>query len=186
MKTFLAQTVEQWRDWLAKHHDSESEVWLIFHKRHTEVASIDYKDALDEALCFGWVDSLIKRLDDRRYARKFTPRRADSRWSDVNRRRYAELKASGRLKPAGVNRAPTSRTYGPLPARFELPSTLPDYMQAGLKKQPAALRSFEALSPAHRRRYLGWIESAKREETKRRRLEVAIRLLAAGKELGLK
>ena len=81
MKTFLAKTVDQWRDWLDEHHASESEVWLVFYKRHTGVASIDYKDALDEALCFGWVDSLVKRLDDRRYARKFTPRRADSRWS---------------------------------------------------------------------------------------------------------
>lgn len=186
MKTFLAQTVAQWRNWLAKHHDSETEVWLIFHKRHTGVASIDYKDALDEALCFGWVDSLIKRLDDRRYARKFTPRRADSRWSVVNRKRYAELQASGRLKPAGLNRAPTERTYNPRPARFELPSNLPHYIQTALRKRPAALRSFEALAPSHRRRYLGWIESAKREETKRRRLKEAIRLLAAGKVLGLK
>lgn len=68
MKTLLVRTLDQWRDWLTEHHTSESEVWLIFHKRHTGVASIDYKDALDEALCFGWVDSLVKRLDDRRFA----------------------------------------------------------------------------------------------------------------------
>jgi len=95
MKTFLARTADQWREWITEHHDSESEVWLIFHKLHTGMASIAYKDALDEALCFGWVDSLVKRLDDRRYARKFTPRRADSRWSTTNRKRYAPLKASG-------------------------------------------------------------------------------------------
>jgi len=77
MKTLLARTPAQWRAWLARHHASESEVWLIFYKQHTGVASIDYQDALDEALCFGWVDSLVKRVDDRRYARKFTPRRAD-------------------------------------------------------------------------------------------------------------
>src|SRR4029453_5179963 len=79
MKTLLVRTLEQWRDWIAQHHSSESEVWLIFHKRHTGLASIAYKDARDEALCFGWVDSLVKRLDDRRYAKKFTPRRAASR-----------------------------------------------------------------------------------------------------------
>ena len=104
MKTVLVRTLEQWRDWLTEHHSSESEVWLIFHKRHTGVASIDYKDARDEALCLGWVDSLVKRLDDRRYALKFTPRTADSRWSAVNRKRYAELKAGGRLKPPGIER----------------------------------------------------------------------------------
>ena len=89
----FSKTLDEWREWLAEHHDSESEVWLIFHKLHTGVASIDYKEALDEALCFGWVDSLLKRLDDRRYARKFTPRRADSRWSTTNRERYADTQS---------------------------------------------------------------------------------------------
>ena len=186
MKTFLAHTADQWRKWLDEHHDSESEVWLIFHKRHTGVASIAHKDALDEALCFGWVDSLVKRLDDRRYAVKFTPRRGDSRWSATNRKRYEALKASGRLKPAGISRAPTDHGYDPRPARFKMPSKLPRYIETALRKRPAALRYFKALAPSHRRRYVGWIESAKREETKARRLKEGIRLLAAGKELGLK
>jgi uncharacterized protein YdeI (YjbR/CyaY-like superfamily) len=185
MKTFLARTVDQWREWLTEHHDSESEVWLIFPKVHTGMASIAYTDALDEALCFGWVDSLVKRLDDRRYARKFTPRRVDSRWSTTNRKRYAALKASGRLTPAGIERAPTDR-YARRPPRFEMPAKLPRYMQAALRKSPAALRNFEALAPSHRRQYVGWIETAKLEETKARRLKEAIRLLAAGKPLGLK
>ena len=186
MKTFLAESVESWRDWLAEHHDSESEVWLIFHKVHRGVASIDYKDALDEALCFGWVDSLVKRLDDRRYALKFTPRRSDSRWSAKNRERYAALKASGRLKPAGLNRAPTDRSYGARPQRLEMPAKLPPYIQTALRKHPKALRHFEALAASQRRRYFAWIESAKHEETKARRLKEAIRLLTAGKVLGLK
>jgi len=186
MKTLLVRTLDQWRKWLTEHHESESEVWLIFNKQHTGVAAIDYKDALDEALCFGWVDSLVKRLDDRRYARKFTPRRADSRWSTVNRKRYAELKAAGRLKPPGIERPPTNRGYGPRPARLPMPSSLPAYLQAALRNHPTAVRHFEALAPSQRRRYFAWIESAKREETKLRRLKEAIRLLASGKVLGLK
>ena len=186
MKTFLARTPAEWRDWLAEQHDSASEVWLVFHKKHTGVTSIAYSDALDEALCFGWVDSLVKRLDDRRYAIKFTPRRADSRWSDANRKRYAALEASGRLEPAGRARPPTKRSYAPRPPRIELPAKLPPYITAALKKRPAALECFEALKPEQRRRYVAWIESAKRDETKTRRLAEAIRLLAAGKELGLK
>ena len=186
MKTFVAQTADQWRRWLDEHHDSESEVWLIFHKVHTGVASISYLEALDEALCFGWVDSLIKRLDDSRYARKFTPRKADSRWSTINRKRYADLKASGRLKPGGINRAPTDRSYGPLPQQSKMPATVPPHIQAALRKHPAARRCFEGLAPSHRRQYIGWIESAKHDETKARRLKEAIRLLNAGKPLGLK
>jgi uncharacterized protein YdeI (YjbR/CyaY-like superfamily) len=185
LKTFVAQTLDQWREWLDEHHDSESEVWLISYKRHTKLASIAYEDAVDEALCFGWVDSLIKRLDDSRYARKFTPRKADSRWSTTNRKRYAALRASGRLKPAGINRAPTDRGYDS-PPRFQMPSTIPRYIQAALRKRPPAWRYFEGLAPSHRRQYVGWIDSAKHEETKARRLKEAIRLLAAGKQLGLK
>ena len=117
---------------------------------------------------------------------KFTPRRPDSRWSAVNRKRYAELKAGGRLKPPGIERPPTNRGYAPRPARLEMPSRLAAYIQAALRHHPKALRHFEALSPSQQRRYVAWIESAKREDTKIRRLEEAIRLLAGGKVLGLK
>lgn len=186
MKTFFAKTRQAWHKWLAGHHDSESEVWLVFYKPHAAAASIAYSDALDEALCFGWVDSLVKRLDDDRYARKFTPRKANSRWSQINRKRYAALKASGRLQPGGIARAPTSRGDAPRPPRYELPAETPRYIQAALKKRPAAWRYFEQLAPSHRRRYIGWIEAAKRDETKARRLHEAIRLMLEGKPLGLK
>lgn len=183
MITFDARNLADWREWLAKHHATESEVWLVFHKQHTGRPSVAYMDALDEALCFGWIDSLIKRLDDNRYARKFTPRKADSRWSDVNRKRYAVLKASGRVMPAGLERPPTDRSYG---ARPGVTAKVPPYIESALKAQPAAAKYFESLAPSHRRNYLMWIDSAKREETKARRLEEAIRMLAAGKKLGLK
>ena len=184
--TLLVRTLDEWRDWLTSHLELESEVWLIFYKRHTGVESIAYKDARDEALCFGWVDSLVKRLDDRRYKLKFTPRRRDSRWSAVNRKRYAELKAEGRMKPQGLERAPTNRGYGPRPPRHRMPKRIPAYIQTALKSNATALRNFEALSPSQRRRYVAWIESAKREETKLRRLKEAIRLLTRGQVLGLK
>ena len=183
MKTLTVETAEQWREWLQKHHDLESEIWLVFHRRQTGRASIAYEDAVDEALCVGWVDSLIKRIDDSRYARKFTPRKADSRWSAINRGRYEQLKARGRLAPAGLDRAPTDRTYEPPPP---VPSRVPEYIQAAVGRNSAALRTFEKLAPSHRRRYVLWIDSAKQDDTKSRRLKEAIRLLAAGKPLGLK
>ena len=186
MKTLLVQTLKEWRAWLQKHHASEPEIWLVFHKRHTGIPSIEYKDSLDEALCYGWVDSLIKRLDDDRFARKFTPRKPDSRWSEVNRKRYAELKALGRLKPPGIARAPGARGSAPKPKRVELPAKLPSYIEVALRKHPVARRNYNALSPAHQRRYFAWIASAKREETRMKRLDEAIRMLTRGVELGLK
>ena len=173
-----------WRAWLAKHHQSETEVWLVFYKQHTGKPSIDYGDALDEALCFGWIDSLVKRLDDARYARKFTPRKPDSKWSASNRKRYAVLRDSGRLMPAGLERPPTRRT-ATRPPRYEL-KVIPPYIQRVLRGRPAAWKTFQRLAPSHQRRYVGWIDSAKREETKLRRLQEAVELLAAGKQLGLK
>jgi uncharacterized protein YdeI (YjbR/CyaY-like superfamily) len=181
LKTLDVRTLEDWRRWLADHHDREKEVWLVFHKRHTGIPAIAYGDALDEALCFGWVDSLVKRLDEGRYARKFTPRRPDSIWSDVNRRRYAQLEASGRLMQAGRDRAPTDRRYPAPPS----PSKVPRYIKEALRRQPAAWSHFESLPPSHRRNYIGWIDSAKQQETKLRRLQQAIRMLAAGKRLGI-
>src|SRR5207248_3284174 len=105
-----------WRKWLEEHHDTEVEIWLVFHKRHTAEKCISYADALDEALCFEWIDSLIKRLDDDRYARKFTPRKARSKWSDINRRRWLELRAAGLLAAPGLAAAPTDNTYAQKPA----------------------------------------------------------------------
>src|SRR5256885_11535625 len=109
MKKVSLETAADWRRWLAAHHASDTEVWLVFHKRHTGRKSIEYDDSVDQALCYGWIDSLIKRIDDDRYARKFTPRKANSVWSDSNRRRYAELEKRGLLAAAGRARAPTNR-----------------------------------------------------------------------------
>ena len=183
LKTLDVRSGKEWRRWIAEHHEVESEVWLVFHKRHTGRPSIAYDDAVDEALCFGWIDSLIKRLDDGRYARKFTPRKPDSRWSTANRKRYAKLKASGRLMPAGLNRAPTDRSGdAPRPSL----SKIPPYIQDTLRKHPTAWICFESLAPSHRRRYIAWIDSAKQQETKMRRLQEAIDRLVAGEKLGLK
>ena len=182
LKTTSPRNLLEWRRWLAAHHDSESEVWLVFHKRHTGRTSIAYLDALDEALCFGWIDSLIRRIDDECYARKFTPRKPDSKWSAINRERYAKLADSGRLKPAGLERPPTERSYAPKPT---IPK-MPRYIAEALRERPRALGHFERLPPSHRRYIIGWIDSAKKRETKLRRLAEALRVLSAGKRLGLK
>ncbi len=110
-----------WRAWLQKHHASSAGVWLVFHKAHTGVKSMPYEDTVREALCFGWIDSLIKRLDDNRYALKVTPRKPTSKWSAPNRKRWKELYAAGLLTPAGLAAEPTDNTYGPKPVIPTLP-----------------------------------------------------------------
>jgi uncharacterized protein YdeI (YjbR/CyaY-like superfamily) len=172
----------QWRAWLAKHHTSSPGVWLVFFKAHTEVDSIAYEDMVREALCFGWIDSLVRRLDDDRYAVKVTPRKPTSKWSDLNRKRWTELKAAGLLTSAGRAAAPTTNTYAPRPV---IPR-LPGYIATALKANPSAWKSFRELAPTYRRDFVVWIHTAKRPETRARRIRESISLLAAGKKLGLR
>lgn len=171
-----------WRQWLAKHHASSRGVWLVRHKQHTGVESIPYEDVVCEALCFGWVDSLIKRLDDDHFAIKVTPRKPTSKWSDINRKRWNRLKAAGLLAPPGLAAAPTANTYAPRPAIPELPACIAKAFQAN----PRAWRHFRALARTYRRDFVVWIHMAERPETRGRHLRQSIALLAAGKKLGLK
>jgi uncharacterized protein YdeI (YjbR/CyaY-like superfamily) len=184
IETLDVRTRAAWHAWLRKHHRSALEIWLVFHKQHTATLSVDYEAAVEEALCFGWIDSLVRRLDDDRYARKFTPRKPASGWSMINRRRYASLEKRGLLQAAGCGSAPSAKSNVAPP---RLPwATAPKYIERALKADGAAWRHFEQLAPSYRRSYIGWIDSAKRAETKERRLREAVSLLAKGQKLGLK
>jgi uncharacterized protein YdeI (YjbR/CyaY-like superfamily) len=135
-----------------------------------------------EALCFGWIDSLVRRLDDDRYVLKVTPRKPTSKWSDINRKRWGELKAAGLLTSAGLAAAPTNNTYAPRPV---IP-TMPVYIAKALKANSKAWGFFRKLAPTYRRNFVVWIHTAKRPETREKRIRESIALLAAGKRLGLK
>jgi len=176
------RTREQWRRWLAKHHASSAGIWLVRHKQHTDVNSMPYEDLVCEALCVGWVDSLIKRLDNNRYAIKVTPRKPTSKWSAINRRRWKELKAAGVLALAGLAAAPTANRYAPHPPIPELPA----YVAKAIKTNVKAWQFFQQLAPTYRRDFVAWIHTAKRPETREKRIRESIGLLAAGKKLGLK
>jgi uncharacterized protein YdeI (YjbR/CyaY-like superfamily) len=182
LKTLCVTTRRQWRAWLAGHHASSPGIWLVFYKAHTGVKSLAYEDAVREALCFGWIDSLVRRLDDDRYALKVTPRKPSSNWSPSNRTRWAELKSAGLLAPAGLAAAPTSHTYAPKPVVPELPG----YIAKALKANPDAWKFFRQLAPTYRRDFVVWIHMAKRPDTRARRIGESIALLASGKKLGLK
>ena len=182
IKQLEVRTCQQWRRWLKQNHASSAGVWLVFFKGDSRSKSLSYEDSVREALCFGWIDSLIKRLDDERYARKFTPRKPTSKWSEINRQRWAELKDAGLLEPAGIAAAPTGKKTA---ARLEIPE-LPAYVARALKTNPAAWRFFQQLAPTYRRHFVAWIHTAKRPETREKRIRESIALLAAGKKLGLK
>jgi len=176
-KTLYVATRDAWRSWLTKHHASESEVWLIYYKQQSDRPRIPYDDAVEEALCFGWIDSIVKRIDDEKFAQKFTPRRNTSKWSELNKRRVRKLIREGRMTDAGLARidaATLDEAKGrPSKGDGDLPSGVRRALQANAK----AWKNFQSLSPSRRAAYVRLITDAKQEATRERRLrEVIARL----------
>jgi uncharacterized protein YdeI (YjbR/CyaY-like superfamily) len=189
MKTLELSTLEAWRAWLAENHDKVDEIWLVYYKKESGIASLDYAETRDEALCFGWVDSLIKRIDDTKYVRKFTPRKDSSKWSKVNKTQVQALTKAGRMTEHGLKKVEAAKRSGSWDNPVQKPSMdfkmPPEFTQA-LKNHPQAEKTYNSLSPSHQKQYLGWIVTTKRPETRQKRINEASKLLIQGKKLGLK
>jgi uncharacterized protein YdeI (YjbR/CyaY-like superfamily) len=181
-------TREAWREWLAENHCREQEVWLIYYKKHTGRPRVAYNDAVDEALCFGWVDSLVRRLDQDTYAQKFTPRKEDSRWSQHNINRADKLIASGKMTAAGMRKINAAKKNGNWfkPVRVPRFSEVPVELLAALQENEAAQQNFNKLAASYKNQMIGWIVSAKKDETRQRRIREVIGLLEKNKKLGMK
>ena len=179
---------DDWRAWLRKNHDTEKEVWLIHYKRHTGKPRIPYDDAVEEALCFGWIDSLVKKIDDEKFARKFTPRKDKSKWSEANKKRATKMTKEGKMKKAGLAKIREAKNNGEwlktAPVKKEL--EISAYIRKAFATNEKALDNFNNLANGYKRQLVGWITSAKREETRKRRLAEAISLLEQNKKLGMK
>ena len=186
-KTLYVTNRDDWRAWLAENHETEKEVWLIYYKKYTGQPRIPYDDAVEEALCFGWIDSVVQKIDDERYAQKFTPRRNNSKWSESNRRRVRALLKAGKMTPAGLARigeGVLETEESSKPRAKEL--VTPEYLEEALRANVKAWENFNRLAPSYRRQYIGWIRNAKKEETRSRRIREAISLLSRNEKLGMK
>jgi len=188
MKDIYIKTLAGWRDWLKQNHDKSSGVWLIFYKKLSERTSLEYDASVEEALCFGWIDSIIKKLDEERYVRKFTPRKPDSRWSELNRSRVEKLMAQGLMTGSGIALVEKAKKKGLWEdsGRPKISFDIPEEFENALVKNKKAKKFFDQLAPSYRNRFIGWITMAKRQETRDKRVSEAIALLEQGKKLGLK
>lgn len=174
-----------WRAWLGAHHE-EPGVWLVLAKKgHTEPTALIYEQALDEALCHGWIDGQVRRRDERTYRQRFTPRRSRSQWSKRNVEKVERLRTEGRMRPAGLAAVAQAKERGswdaayPGQASIEVPTDLADAMAA----EPAAQATFESLSSQNRYAVLYRIHSAKRSDTRARRIERFVQMLARGEAI---
>ena len=181
--TFFSSPVE-FRNWLRRHHATEKELWVGFRKKHTGRPSITWPESVDEALCFGWIDGIRKKVDEDSYTNRFTPRRRGSIWSAVNIKRATALIKERRMQPAGL---------AAFEARIENKSgiysyeqrseQLPEPFAGAVRKNVRAWEFFQAQPPFYRKAISWWVVSAKKEETRRKRLEKLIAESAAGRRL---
>ena len=181
LKLLYCQTRAEWRAWLAKNHAEAREIWLVYCKKGTGKASVGYEEAVEEALCFGWIDGMNKSLDAARYLQRFTPRKSRSNWSDSNIARMKRLIAEGRMTSAGL-----VAFEGHEARRVEpKPEALPKALEREFKKAAAAWKNFQSFPPGYRRMTIGWVASAKKEETQRKRLAKLIGYSAKNKRIEL-
>jgi uncharacterized protein YdeI (YjbR/CyaY-like superfamily) len=183
-KPIFFNSPQEFYDWLEEHHESEAEVYVGFYKTHTGKRAMSWSEAVDQALCFGWIDTRANAIDADRYMQRFTPRKPGSNWSNVNVEKVAKLKEAGLMRPAGLaafERRTEDRTgvYS-----FERENTeLPPEYQERLRANPAAAEYFDRKPPWYRRTATHWVVSAKREETRLRRLAQLIEDSAAGLDI---
>ncbi len=189
MKQLHISTRGKWRKWLAENHNKEPcGIWLVFYRKETGRGSLEYEEALEEALCFGWIDSILKKLDDARYCRKFTPRKDTSQWSPSNRRRVAELMKKGAMTEFGLAKIEAAKRCGnwEMDARPVIKLEVPEELSEALARNKKAKAFFEKLAPTYRKQFIGWIVTAKRPETRLKRLKESLVLLGRGEKLGLR
>jgi uncharacterized protein YdeI (YjbR/CyaY-like superfamily) len=171
--------VENWRSWLRGNHLSVPGIWLVFHNRESGLPSISYDDALDAALSFGWIDSVIKKIDGGSYARKFTPRRPWSIWSSSNISRVERLKREGRMTKWGLQAFEKRTGEISLLEKFNREGVaVPKDLESALRKNKKAWANFELFAPSYRKRYLVWISAAKSPATREKRIKEAVILIS--------
>ncbi len=177
MKKHLFKDRTTWRAWLAKNHASETELWLVYYKKHTKRKSIRYEEAVQEALCYGWIDSLVKRIDDQKYMQKFTPRKDKSNWSESNKKRVKKLIKNGMMTKVGLAKVTAAKRNGSWQRLDDVDKnpTVPDDLARALAKNAKARANFDSFAPSHQKQYLYWLKDAKRADTRERRIKEIVK-----------
>ncbi|MBG0830188.1 YdeI/OmpD-associated family protein [Planomonospora sp. ID67723] len=185
MNTLFASTTADWRAWLARNCRSEKEVWLVIHHKDSGTPSLRYHEAIEHALCYGWIDSQARKRDADSSQLRFTPRNPRSRWSGVNRRRAAQMIEQGLMTEHGhasIELAKANGTWQVLPDAES--ATVPDDLRESLDRNEAARTNFQSFPPSSKRLILEWVAAAKRPETRRRRIDRTVSLAAVGVRAG--
>lgn len=182
-ETITPKNRAAWRKWLQQNHDKKAGIWLIYYKKNVAIVTVSYVDAVEEALCFGWIDSKAKPIDDEKYMQYFGPRKANGGWSKINKARIAQLQADGLMTEAGqqvIDAAIANGTWTLLDEIEEL--IIPADLAAAFKKNKKARTYYDSLSRSDKRAILLWLVMAKRPETRTKRIAEVVTLASEGKK----
>lgn len=186
----LFKTRKFWRAWLARNHDRSKGLWLAYYKKSSGRASVTYQEALEEALAFGWIDSTVHKVDEERYAQRYTPRNERSVWSASNKARVARLLAAGLMAPPGLAKVEAAKRNGSwdrLDAidRIAAGADVPPDLRRALRADEEAWRAFEKRPPSEKKMWAWWVLSAKKAETRARRIAETVKRVRAGRRPGM-
>jgi uncharacterized protein YdeI (YjbR/CyaY-like superfamily) len=182
MTQILFKNRAEWRQWLAQNHATEKEIWLEYYKKGSGKTSISYDEAVEEALCWGWIDSLVHKLDAERYMQRYTPRKTDSIWSESNKCRVEKAIAQNCMTSFGLEKIEIARENGSWMQldKIDRALVIPADLAVALSRDTVAKKNFEKLAPSYKKQYVWWIESAKRLETRERRINETVTRVKAG------
>ena len=182
-KTTHPKTRSQWRKWLEKNHSASPGVWLIYYKKESGKRKFDYADAVEEALCFGWIDSTSRSMDDDRYMQRFTPRKAKSGWSGLNKKRIEKMIAEGLMTKAGLEKIEAAKKDGSWKSLDHIDAIEPpEDFEKALSKNKRAKINFQNFPPFTKKQFLYRINSAKTEATRKERIILCVKMAAANKK----
>ena len=191
LKTYYAKDRKTWRNWLEKNHAKSPGVWLVYFKKASGKPRLSYNDAVEEALCFGWIDSTVKSMDDDRYMQRFTPRKPKSGWSGINKERIEKITAAGLMNDAGLVKIDAAKKDGSWTSldKIYAPADqllIPDELGKAFSRNKKAKINFDNFPVFARRQFLSWINSAKQPGTLKARIKQVVLMSAANKKPGIK
>jgi len=186
MRKLFKNRVE-WREWLEKNHSTEKEIWLVYYKKHTGKKSISYDGAVEVALCFGWIDSVVKRVDDEKYMQRYTPRRLNSVWSLSNKIRVKKMIKSDEMTSAGLRLVESAKKSGKWREAYSSKNDfiISQDLISELEKNKFALSFFNGLAKGYKYSYARWVELSKTKETRARRIRIVVERCANKKKPGV-
>jgi len=176
---------EEWRSWLAQNHDKKDQAWLLYYKKNSDKKGISLDESVEEAICFGWIDSKLRKIDYEKFALRFSPRKPKSVWSKINREKAEKLMLTGKMSEAGMATIKKAKASGSWENAYtnRIKDALPFDVEEALRKNEKAWSNFQNFANSYRNMYIGWINGAKTEETRKKRIEKVVRQALQNRKL---